>query len=112
MAIKIPVEKNWLLTRFNRYYSTNAFVAGPGEALVEWDTVSGASGYRVYYTQTDPTTTLVFDQVVGSGIDAGNVLYKLLTGLSPAGTWYFATTAYDSNGYETEYSTVISKVVS
>lgn len=111
MAVKTITPKNWVLTAYaGRYYSDNQSPVLPGEALVEWDAVPGASGYRVYYTQTDPSTTLVFDQVIGSGIDAGSALFKLLTGLA-AGTWYFATTAYDAAGYETEYSTVVSKVV-
>lgn len=115
MAVKNAVAKNWVLTAYaGRYYSDNQSPAGPGEALVEWDAVTALgvtlAGYRVYYTQVDPTTTLVFDQVIGSGINAGNNLSYLVTGLA-AGTWYFAVTAYDTDGYETEYSTVVSKVV-
>lgn len=114
MATKTITPKNWVLTPFyGRYYSDNQDplpTPGAGEALLTYAAVVGAVGYRIYYDQTNPVNTLTFDQAAGAGIDAGDVLFKLISGLAP-GTWYFAVTAYDAHGFETDYSTIVSKVV-
>ncbi len=61
-----------------------------GQAIVAWDVVSGASGYKVYWGQTSGGPYL---QAEGAGYDAGNVLEYTVSGLA-AGTWYFKVTSY------------------
>jgi len=95
MAVKNAVAKNWVLTLYaGRYYSDNTSPSGAGEALLEWDTVAGATGYRIYYGTTEGGP---YDQAFGSGIDAGNVLFYLVTGLTPSTRVYFKVTSYGSD---------------
>lgn len=64
-----------------------------------WDasTSSQVTGYKLYYgTQSRVYTTTV---------DVGNVLEYKLTSAPDTGPIYFAATAYDANGNESDYST-------
>lgn len=86
-----------------------AIGAGAGSALVEWDAVSGAAGYKVYWGQTEGGP---YSQLEGSGEDVGDVLEYNVTGLS-AGTWYFKVTSYADAFSEIglEFVDEVSKVV-
>lgn len=80
-------------------------------ATVRWmpptETSSGAeltdlAGYRVYYGQA----TFRLDRWVT--LNSPNETSAVITGLS-AGTWYFAVTAFTSQGAESSMSSVVSK---
>lgn len=118
MTAKTITPKNWLLTAYaGRYYSDNQAPVGSGEALVEWDAVVPAgsaalAGYRVYWKNSDPGETDVYTQTIGSGqLVAAPTTYLLVTGLTPAATYWFAVTAVDADGYESEYLRLGSKVI-
>ena len=97
-------------------------VAGPGQMFITWTPSPAPTvGYRIYFTQSNPGSTGVFDQVIGSGEDAGAgtvvgaLLGYMVSGLA-AGTWYVAVTAYnavdgDGQQFEGDYSNVVTKVV-
>ena len=92
-----------------------AVVTG-GVAGLSWTAVSGAAGYRIYSTQTDPGATEVYNQAFGSGLDVGNVTSYSTSGFA-AGTWYFAVSYYlaadgDGEVYEGELSNKVTKVIS
>ena len=86
--------------------------AGNGVASLSWvaptTTVSGdpiatLSGYNIYYgTSTGRYTTKV---------NAGSGTSYLVTALTEGTTYYFAVTAYDANGFESDHSTEVSKYV-
>lgn len=71
-------------------------------ATLAWDAVTDASlsGYRVYYG-TAPGTYL---QSLGQGLNVGNVTTYTVTGLSSGRRYYFAATAYDTAGNESDFS--------
>ena len=77
---------------------------GPNSAVLEWDAVTGANGYRIYYG-TVPGNYL---QSVGQGVDVGNVTTFTVTGLSSATTYCFAATAYVSTN-ESFFSNEVCK---
>ncbi|MCX6796368.1 MAG: fibronectin type III domain-containing protein, partial [Candidatus Falkowbacteria bacterium] len=64
---------------------------------LQWDVVSDAANYRVYYGTTD-------DDVYGSSQNVGKETEVVITGLSTSRTYYFAVTAIDSSGNESPYS--------
>ncbi|MEW6571242.1 MAG: SBBP repeat-containing protein [Nitrospirota bacterium] len=61
------------------------------------------SGYNVYYG----TSSLVYNQVVNVGNATTHTVNNLESGL----TYYFAVTAYDSSGNESQYSNEVSKTI-
>ena len=71
-------------------------------ATLAWDAVTATnlSGYRVYYG-TAPGT---YQQAAGQGISVGNVTTYTLMGLSSGTRYYFAVTAFDTQGNESGYS--------
>jgi len=79
-----------------------------GQITFAWDASPDADlvGYRVYYGTSSGT----YLQSPGAGIDVGNVLTKLVTGLTRGVTYFFAVTAYDSQGLEGDYSAEVSIV--
>ena len=71
-------------------------------AKLTWDAptnVTGVAGFKVYYGTSSKTYPNVDD--------AGNVTSYTINGLAP-GTYYFATTAYDTSGNESGYSNEVS----
>lgn len=54
------------------------------------------TGYKVYYG----TASRVYDHT----LDIGNATQHEITGLEPDTTYYFAVTAYDASGNESDYS--------
>ncbi|HHN65661.1 MAG TPA: fibronectin type III domain-containing protein, partial [Nitrospirae bacterium] len=69
---------------------------------LSWDanTESDLAGYKVYYGTSSRNYT--------ETIDVGNTTTYQITGLSE-GTYYFAVTAYDTSGNESDYSEEVSK---
>ena len=82
-----------------------------GSAVLSWATpttntngtpLTNLAGYKVYYGTTPGTYT---------SIDVGNVNSYQVNDLTNGQTYYFAVTDYDSNGIESDYSTVVSKTI-
>jgi hypothetical protein len=72
--------------------------AGPQSVSLAWDpnTDPGLAGYKLYYgTQSRNYTT---------SIDAGSQISYAALGLQAGTTYYFAVTAYDNQGVESDYS--------
>jgi chitinase len=79
--------------------------------LLQWDpnTESDLSGYKVYYKAN--SSSLPFDGTGAGGgsspIDVHNQTTSTVTGLDPNKTYYFAVTAYNTSGIESEYSNIV-----
>ena len=71
-----------------------------GQIILQWDPISAASGYHVYYN-TSPGTSLSGLRI--SGIIGTTTTLNLSSGI----TYYFSVTAYDSYG-ESKPSTEVS----
>ncbi|MGG1519235.1 fibronectin type III domain-containing protein [Paenibacillus oryzisoli] len=67
-----------------------AYAETAGNIAVEWQSVPGATGYKVKYGTAPGSYT--------STIDVGNNLGQLVTGLTPGTTYYFAAFAYNGRG--------------
>ncbi len=74
-------------------------------ASLAWDSVTAPnlSGYRLYFGSA-PGTYL---QALGQGTSVGNVTTYTMTGLASATRYYFAVTAFDTLGIESDYSNEI-----
>lgn len=74
----------------------NIQISDGSGADLTWSAVSGATGYRIYHG----TSSGVYSQARGSGIDVGNVTTYPISSLSlSADVTYFVTmAAYDSDG--------------
>jgi hypothetical protein len=70
----------------------------PAEVTLAWDPNSEAdlSGYRIHYGTSSGSYTSVRD--------VGNELTCTVTGLTAGETYYFAATAYNTSGLESDYS--------
>jgi len=88
--------------------------SGTGAARLTWsapttyvngDPLAGLlAGYKVYYGTTPGVYTSV--------IDVGNVNSYQINGLTKGQTYHFTVTDYDINRVESDYSTVVSKIIS
>jgi hypothetical protein len=87
-------------------------VSGTGSVSLAWNVpttyvdgtrATGLIGFKVYYGTASRTYTHI--------IDVKNVPSYTINSLFP-GTYYFAITAYDSSGIESDYSTELSKTIS
>ncbi|MBB6634641.1 fibronectin type III domain-containing protein [Cohnella thailandensis] len=67
-----------------------AYAETSGNIAVEWQSVPGAAGYKLKYGPAPGSYP--------NEIDVGNNLGKLVTGLTPGTTYYFAVTAYNGRG--------------
>ena len=67
----------------------------------EWDpnTEPDLAGYKLYYGTSSGNYPNV--------IDVGNQVTYTVTGLIPGETYYFSVTAYNTSGYESDYSNEI-----
>jgi hypothetical protein len=85
---------------------------GDRKITITWDTVSGASGYRIYYDtdQSGPPYNGTGAAEGDSPVDAegSDTKSKDLTGLVNGTTYYIAVTAYDARGFESGYSEEVS----
>ncbi len=83
-----------------------------GSAMLSWDAPQtytdgrplgdALGGFKVYYGTSSRNYTHV--------VDVGKVTTYRVVGLSPA-TYYFAVTAYDRSGNESDYSNEVSKEI-
>lgn len=74
------------------------FVSAQGSVELSWDpsTDTNAVGYNIYYGVSSAGYT--------SKISAGSATSLEISGLKEGQTYYFAATAYDSSGNESEFS--------
>ncbi|MBT8489688.1 MAG: fibronectin type III domain-containing protein [Deltaproteobacteria bacterium] len=72
------------------------------EITLAWDQNSepDIAGYRVYYGQESHSYTNV--------VDVGNYTSCVIADLEDGGTYFFAATAYNTDGFESGYSNEIS----
>lgn len=79
--------------------------AGNPIAILSWDANSepDTSGYKIYYGTASRS--------YGEPIDVANETTYTVAGLE-SGTYYFAVTAYNSAGYESDLSSEVSKTFS
>jgi hypothetical protein len=82
-----------------------ASARGQSSVNLAWDASPGGSigGYRLYDGAASRTYTNV--------IDVGNVTTQAVTNLAIGVTYFFAITAYDTNGLESDYSSEVSYTV-
>lgn len=79
--------------------------AHAAQVTVAWDANSdpGVIGYRVHYGTVSGSYT--------SHVDVGNVTNFVISGLLEGVTYYFAATAYDGDGNESDYSSAVDYTV-
>ena len=78
-------------------------VTGPAPAVLTWDAVTGATGYRIYFvTAAGTNPQLVADVPAPTTTDT-------VTGLTSGTTYYFTATAYDTS--ESGISNVVCKTI-
>jgi len=81
---------------------------------LKWDAVavSGVTGYKVYYSSNSPAAPFTGTGAAegASPVDVQNQTTTVLTGLDPNESYYFAVTAYDSAGNESDYSNIASVI--
>jgi hypothetical protein len=70
------------------------------QITLAWDQSDGATGYKIY----SGVTTNSYSWVV----DVGNVTNYTTANLTDGYTYYFAATAYDASGLESDYSAEVS----
>jgi hypothetical protein len=75
------------------------------DVSLAWDPVSSerVAGYKVYVGLAPRTYQ--------APIVVGNQATYTVTGLLPGATWYFAITAFDSTGIESDYSNEVFKTI-
>ena len=78
-------------------------------AGLSWDAGNDSriAGYRVYYG----TASRDYAQAKGAGLDAGNCTRYIVDNLGRGRTYYFAVTAYDASGNESDFSNEASKSI-
>jgi hypothetical protein len=79
---------------------------GPAPAVLTWDAVTGATGYRIYF-DTEAGTNPQVVNVPGGGITTFTVSTELTVGT----TYYFAATALNGS-IESGFSNVVCKTIS
>ena len=76
-------------------------------STLAWDPVADPNlgGYRIYYG----TGMGMYLQPYGKGVGVGNVTTYAVMGLGRGTRYYFAVTAYDTMGNESDYSNEVFK---
>ncbi|QNK58324.1 fibronectin type III domain-containing protein [Paenibacillus sp. PAMC21692] len=83
-------ETSVLLSPPSAPMARRAYAETYGNLAVEWQSVPGATGYKLKYGTTPGTYP--------NTIDVGNNLGQLITGLTPGTIYYFVVTAYNGRG--------------
>jgi fibronectin type 3 domain-containing protein len=85
----------------------DAMPVRPNSAILQWDEIPlpNIRGYRVYY---GPDAD-VYLQLPGKGVEVGRVTSHTITGLTSGQRYYFAVTAVDGSGNESELSNQVFK---
>ena len=106
------LEKLFSLLGLQRYLGIAIIAAaistsaqGQSRVTLAWDPSPGGAiaGYRLYDGVASRTYTNL--------INAGNVTTQAVSGLTVGVTYFFAVTAYDTNGLESDYSSEVSYTV-
>jgi len=86
---------------------TTALSAPSGTTTLGWDAVVAPNfvGYRIYYGLSPGN----YFQTSGNGISVGNVTTHIVSGLSSGTRYYFAVTAIDTYGSESDFSNEVFK---
>jgi len=77
-----------------------AFGSYARSVTIAWNPVNGVAGYRLYQGGTS--------RVYANFTDVGSTTQMTVSGLAAGKTYYFAATAYNSMGIESDYSSEIS----
>lgn len=82
---------------------SSAMSAYSAQATLSWDavTASNVAGYKLHYGKVPGTYT--------NSIDSGKTTSLTVNDLAEGEIYYFASTAYDSAGNQSEYSNEVSK---
>jgi hypothetical protein len=72
---------------------------------VDGTPLTDLAGFKIYYSTISP-----IDKAVSLSIDTGNATTYALEGFE-SGTYYFAVTAYDNSGNESDFSDEISQAL-
>jgi len=102
-------------TTFLRLLLTGLLLALPVPAALAVDasfswlpnTESTLAGYKIHYGTASRTYTQSVD-IGNPGPSADGRVHGTVTGLSAGTTYYFAATAYDINGIESDFSQEVS----
>ncbi len=74
--------------------------ASAAQITLAWDESDGAAGYKIYSGTESNNYTWV--------VDVGNTISYTTANLTDGYTYYFAATAYDASGLESDYSDEVS----
>jgi hypothetical protein len=66
--------------------------AGPGQATISWNSVTGATAYNVYYSTTSPVSRAAGIKIPGATSP------RVVTSLTRGTTYYFVVTAVSADG--------------
>src|SRR5437867_4474089 len=90
---------------FTFFTATLTWSASAASVTLVWNASPGTNiaGYNVYYGVASRTYT--------NKVNVGNATNATVSGLIEGTTYYFAVTAYDSNGLESDYSNEMSYTV-
>ncbi|MEA3547944.1 MAG: fibronectin type III domain-containing protein, partial [Thermodesulfobacteriota bacterium] len=100
-----PNSRRFFLPFF--FFSLFFFIASlaqGAEVQLAWTPNSEANlaGYKIYYGTASRDYTTIID--VGNPESVDNQIIYTLSGFSPGITYYYAATAYDEDGFESDYS--------
>jgi chitinase len=116
------IKKEWIMLRRTFlgsfllifvYFFIPVVSADARDVVLQWDAnmEPDLAGYKVYYQADSPTAPFNGTGAVqgSSPIDVKNQTTTTINGLDPAKTYYFAVTAYNTNGKESSYSNIVSE---
>jgi hypothetical protein len=81
----------------------SAFGVSAQSVTFAWDPISGVAGYKLYQGGVS--------RVYTNSVNAGSATQATISGLLVGKTYYFAATAYNSVGIESDYSSEIAYTV-
>ncbi|MGH8071286.1 MAG: malectin domain-containing carbohydrate-binding protein [Candidatus Entotheonellia bacterium] len=99
ISLSLLRVKLWIFSLMFLIFSTSAFAT---QVTLQWDpnTETDLAGYKVYYGYASRQYNV--------NVNAGKSTKTILSGLDDVKIYYFAVTAYDTNGNESKYSNEVS----